>query len=111
MTVTSSSVTGSPYAVSPGRVTKDDGTPFKVYSAFYRKWRDHGWRKPAATITGRVDWHSGLSSVDIPADPRLPKDLELPDAGGELLPARDGVHFPLTDDEMLWHLNYFGIEA
>lgn len=31
--------------------------------------------------------------------------------GGELLPARDGVHFPLTDDEMLWHLNYFGIEA
>jgi uncharacterized protein (DUF2336 family) len=30
---------------------------------------------------------------------------------GELLPARDGVHFPLSDDEMLWHLNYFGITA
>lgn len=29
--------------------------------------------------------------------------------GGELLPARDGVDFPLTEDEMLWHLNYFGI--
>ncbi|HSM96497.1 MAG TPA: DUF2336 domain-containing protein [Rhizomicrobium sp.] len=31
--------------------------------------------------------------------------------GGELLPARAGVDFPLTEDEMLWHLNYFGIEA
>jgi uncharacterized protein (DUF2336 family) len=31
--------------------------------------------------------------------------------GGELLPARDGVDFPLTEDEMLWHLNYFGIET
>ena len=31
--------------------------------------------------------------------------------GGALLPARDGVGFPLSEDEMLWHLNYFGIEA
>jgi uncharacterized protein (DUF2336 family) len=31
--------------------------------------------------------------------------------GGELLPARDGVDFPLSEDEMLWHLNYFGIET
>ncbi|MGN6516765.1 MAG: DUF2336 domain-containing protein, partial [Rhizomicrobium sp.] len=30
---------------------------------------------------------------------------------GELIPARDGVRFPLTEDEMLWHLNYFGIDA
>jgi uncharacterized protein (DUF2336 family) len=30
---------------------------------------------------------------------------------GELLPARDGIHFPMTEDEMLWHLNYFGITA
>ncbi len=28
---------------------------------------------------------------------------------GELLPARDGVRFPLSEDEMLWHLNYFAI--
>ena len=27
----------------------------------------------------------------------------------ELLPARGGVHFPLTPDEMRWHLNYFDI--
>ena len=28
---------------------------------------------------------------------------------GELLPARDGMDFPLTEDEMRWHLSYFDI--
>ncbi len=73
--------TGSPYAVGPGRVTKDDGSPFKVYTPFYRRWRQHGWPAPAATITGRVDWHAGLDGVDVPADPRLPAGLELPEPG------------------------------
>lgn len=27
----------------------------------------------------------------------------------ELLPARDGVRFPLSDDEMRWHLSYFDV--
>ncbi len=73
--------TGSPYAIAPGRVTKGNGEPFKVYTPFYRAWKDHGWRAPAATITGRVDWHRGLDGLDIPADPHLPRDLELPVAG------------------------------
>jgi deoxyribodipyrimidine photo-lyase len=42
--------TGSPYAVAPGRVVKpSDGTPYKVYTPFYRAWCLHGWRKPAPT--------------------------------------------------------------
>lgn len=28
---------------------------------------------------------------------------------GELLPARAGVHFPMTEDEMRWHLGYFDV--
>jgi uncharacterized protein (DUF2336 family) len=28
---------------------------------------------------------------------------------GDLLPARGGVDFPLSEDEMLWHLGYFGL--
>jgi deoxyribodipyrimidine photo-lyase len=52
-----------------------------VYSPFYREWRRHGWPKPAATIAGRVDWHSSLEGTGVPADPRLPKDLELPEPG------------------------------
>jgi len=42
--------TGSPYAVSPGRVLKpSDATPYKVYTPFYRGWRTHGYRAPAVT--------------------------------------------------------------
>jgi uncharacterized protein (DUF2336 family) len=29
----------------------------------------------------------------------------------ELLPARGGVHFPMSEDEMRWHLGYFEVEA
>ena len=29
----------------------------------------------------------------------------------ELVPAREGIHFPLTEDEMRWHLSYFGVDA
>jgi hypothetical protein len=28
---------------------------------------------------------------------------------GELLPARAGIDFPMTEEEMRWHLDYFGI--
>lgn len=39
--------TGSIYAVSPGRVRKPDGTNYRVYTPFFHKWVEHGWRKPA----------------------------------------------------------------
>lgn len=48
--------TGSPYAVAPGRVRKGDGTPYRVYTPFYRAWLAHGWRAPAASGVG-VRWH------------------------------------------------------
>ncbi|WP_241383468.1 cryptochrome/photolyase family protein [Rhodococcus sp. CH91] len=63
--------TGSPYAVTPGRVTKPDGTPYKVFSAFRRAWSDHGWHTPAATDAKVIDWvdASGVSSrVRIPEE-------------------------------------------
>ena len=73
--------TGSPYAVAPHRVRKADGTPFKVFTPFYRAWREHGWRAPATTITGRVEWHDEIDGIAIPNDPALPAGLELPEAG------------------------------
>ncbi|MEY3100918.1 MAG: hypothetical protein RL435_64, partial [Actinomycetota bacterium] len=36
---------GSPYAISPGRVRKPDGTNYRVYTPFYKGWVVHGWRK------------------------------------------------------------------
>ena len=41
--------TGSIYAVSPGRVRKpSDGTPYRVYTPFYKAWSAHGWRGPVS---------------------------------------------------------------
>lgn len=39
---------GSPYAISPGRVRKPDGTNYRVYTPFFKGWVTHGWRKPIA---------------------------------------------------------------
>ncbi|MBC7633399.1 deoxyribodipyrimidine photo-lyase [Aeromicrobium sp.] len=40
--------TGSPYAVSPGQVTKEDGSGYRVFTPFFNAWRDHGLRAPVA---------------------------------------------------------------
>ena len=37
---------GSPYAVDPGLVVKDDGSPYSVFTPFSRRWREHGWSDP-----------------------------------------------------------------
>ena len=38
--------TGSAYAVAPGRITKDDGTGYRVFTPWFRAWKEHGWRQP-----------------------------------------------------------------
>ncbi len=48
--------TGSPYLVSPGRVTKPDGEPYRVFTPFLRAWREAGWRKPAQSGAKSADW-------------------------------------------------------
>jgi deoxyribodipyrimidine photo-lyase len=42
------------YAVAPGRVLKLDGTPFRVYTPYYRNWMTHGWEKPHRLTEGAV---------------------------------------------------------
>ncbi|MCZ2858639.1 cryptochrome/photolyase family protein [Blastococcus sp. VKM Ac-2987] len=71
--------TGSPYAVTPGRVTKSDGTPFRVYSPFARAWRKHGWRAPASS-PGGTRWRTGVRSEAAPPAPAL-DGITLPPAG------------------------------
>jgi deoxyribodipyrimidine photo-lyase len=72
--------TGSPYAVSPPRLATKSGLPYKVFTPFYRAWREHGWPDPASSDPGRVDWVSSTGE-GIPEDPTLPADLQLPSAG------------------------------
>ncbi len=76
--------TGSPYAVSPGRVVNGSGSAYKVFTPFSRAWNDHGWRGPIEAPTG-VGWRelaeddaggtTAVPEVDLPAG------LELPEAG------------------------------
>ncbi|GAA1648024.1 deoxyribodipyrimidine photo-lyase [Georgenia ruanii] len=57
--------TGTPYAVGPGLVHKDDGTPFQVFTPFSRAWREHGWPAPAPVPAG-VRWRRGVESAAPP---------------------------------------------
>ncbi|MFB1298642.1 deoxyribodipyrimidine photo-lyase [Mycobacterium sp. pW049] len=69
--------TGSPYLVSPGRVTKGDGSPYKVFTPFYDAWRKHGWRKPAESSKTSARWIE-------PGQVKGVRAVEIPDLGVEL---------------------------
>ena len=73
--------TGSPYAVTPGRVIKpSDGTPYKVYTPFYRAWRTHGWRAPAITPKSMNFLQPTSEYRNFPDFP-LPQGVEIIEAG------------------------------
>jgi deoxyribodipyrimidine photo-lyase len=72
--------TGSPYLVSPGRVTKDDGSPYKVFTPFFNRWRDVGWRAPAQSDAAAASWIDPVGVTGLPAaadapDPHVALDV------------------------------------
>jgi len=79
--------TGSPYAVTPGRVLAQSGEPYQVFTPFARAWRDHGWRRPATVPVG-LSWHQGRPSDGIPDEGRTQAG---PVPGGPRLGPVDGV--------------------
>ncbi len=73
--------TGSPYAIAPGRVRKpSDGTPYKVYTPFFRAWMVHGWRDPAPTPK-KINCAKPLESDRSFPDWSLPADVSITPAG------------------------------
>ncbi len=70
--------TGSPYAVAPFRVKKDDGTPYRVFTPFYKSWVIHGWRKPAPKFKKEPNWIKPLKNE---GRPKVKSDIEIPKAG------------------------------
>ena len=70
--------TGSPYLVSPGRVTKQDRTPYQVFTPFLRTWQEVGWRRPVRSGPETVRWldpaRVGAQPCEIP-DPGIKLDL------------------------------------
>ncbi len=74
--------TGSPYAIGPGTVRNGSGDPYRVFTPFFRAWRDHGWPDPAPALD--VTWHSS----DLKADHRALPDPAEYDAGEDRALAR-----------------------
>jgi deoxyribodipyrimidine photo-lyase len=72
--------TGTPYAVGPGTVTKADGSPYLVFTPFFRAWREHGWPRPAGPPPSGLRWGRGVDSEGLPEEPDL-GTLRLPDVG------------------------------
>ncbi|ORW32841.1 deoxyribodipyrimidine photolyase [Mycobacterium paraense] len=68
--------TGSPYLVSPGRVVKKDGSPYRVFTPFLREWREVGWRAPAKSGAAAARW---LDPSRLRIEP-----CEIPDPGAAL---------------------------
>lgn len=78
--------TGSPYLVSPGRITKPDGTPYQVFTPYYRRWVEHRWRAPASTGPESAHW------IDPAEVSRHAKGHAIPDPGAGLeLPAGEAA--------------------
>ena len=71
---------GSPYAVNPGTVRKDDGKPYAVFTPFSRGWVRHGWPAPLPAPTSmNLRGAPDIKCDGIPPDPELA--AELPMAG------------------------------
>jgi len=72
--------TGSPYAVSPGRVHTGSDSRFKVFTPFYAAWREHGWPDPAPPVRD-VPWlDPGGPTAPVPGSDGL-DGVSLPEAG------------------------------
>ena len=70
---------GSPYALAPGTVRKGDGTPYAIFTAFYKMWQRVGHGPPLADIALKFHCPQGLPRDPIPDDPAI--DCELPEPG------------------------------
>jgi deoxyribodipyrimidine photo-lyase len=64
---------GSNYAVEPGTVRKDDLTPLKVYTPFYKRWLGHLGQRPFQVDTSVVEWVQGNGEL-----PTLSPDCKMP---------------------------------
>lgn len=47
---------GSYYAIVPGTVRKDDGSPLRVYTPFYKRWSLLDWGLPFKLDVAKVNW-------------------------------------------------------
>jgi deoxyribodipyrimidine photo-lyase len=75
---------GSPYAVGPGTVTKDNGTAYAVFTPFSKVWRRVGWDLPADAPGNDFRWANRGGERGVASEPlgdRPDPGIALPEAG------------------------------
>ena len=77
---------GTPYAVGPGTIRSGSGTPYQVFTPFFKAWTAHGWPAPAPR-PARLRIAHGVEGDPLPDEPDL-GDLRLPDVGAAAARAR-----------------------
>ncbi|MEL6890081.1 MAG: deoxyribodipyrimidine photo-lyase, partial [Actinomycetota bacterium] len=77
---------GTPYAVAPGGVRKDDGTPYAVFTPFSKRWRRSGWEDPYPEPGAEIRW-LGAGSPGIDTEPLADR----PEPGCALPPAGEAA--------------------
>lgn len=80
---------GSPYAVPPGTVFTQGGTPFKVFTPYSKAWRQHGWQDPIA-VPPKVWFVDGVGGGERPKTPQ-------PDATAGLAPVGEAAAHESVD--------------
>ena len=73
---------GSPYVIDPGEVRKDDGTPYAVFTPYFRAWGrkspTDGWTPAQKGQIGHVEWY-GAPVVPCDGPPEAPPTIaEIP---------------------------------
>jgi deoxyribodipyrimidine photo-lyase len=63
---------GSNYAVQPGTVRKDDASPLRVYTPFYKRWVQFIGQRPIEVKTESVSWVAGSGEL-----PELSQDCTM----------------------------------
>ncbi|NCZ73104.1 MAG: deoxyribodipyrimidine photo-lyase [Actinobacteria bacterium] len=101
---------GSGYAVAPGRVLKDDGTPYRVYTPFYRAWLNHGWRAPVSAPKNPT-WVTPAKTDQKFPDWKVPKDVSIQEAGEKAALARFKKFIKEAADEYGDARNIPGVEG
>ena len=74
------------YAVAPGSVQKPDGTPYRVYTPFFKNWELTGWQEPAQLPQVGTEWKviAGSEHVERIGIPIPSKDSPIPVRAGEI---------------------------
>lgn len=79
---------GSNYAVEPGTVRKDDLTPLRVYTPFYKRWMNFIGQRPFTVDLEAVSWLSSKGEL-----PKLSADCALEIKASEAFALRTWARF------------------